>query len=640
MKKKKNKYSPEDWNVYPWPEPGNNQDYGPTDMQEGLFIYHQEPWERPHYHGVDVVLLIGGKGGGKTLAAIAEIIELVLSYKGCAAIVAGVDMPLLKRNVMDEFGKRLSWTDPDGIEHMWQHPTVVKPPPEKTPIAPFFNSSTIRFLGIDNDQKVRGFTADVFFIDEVNLLKADSLKEMMSRSRGKVLPIRQFILTMNPSGRNDWIDDMFGLKQLRKDFTGEKKPHGEICKCQFCNMCLDHGIGEFEWVGGTPKYGPNGEYYALEGGECPNPNCPVRVRNLKKGKDKRHVKTNTCPGNQNFYRIIQSASFDNPHNPSDFVQLQRGALSEEEFRAFVGGEIVDLNTGVIYKDFNHENIQPVEFNPNEDIYWTMDFNFDPMCSQICQDSPKGINVVDEFTIWNADEMDVAKAFVKRYKDYKGKVWLYGDPNGILVRSRADSSRESFIVIRDFLKLNGFNVEIGVKKIKNETLIPIITRVNNLKAMIRNVEGERRVFINPKCVNLIESLRNTKWKEKSTSPKEDDQCDANAKGNPKRAEMAVTMTHPQAALGYLVSKRFPIISGKKGVRLLIDQDKTVVAQPEDKELRITKKEKPEEELPKEKSVASMLPHLGRGSIVEARKHLSEEAKAFQELQDEIARQFFG
>ena len=39
----------------------------------------------------------------------------------------------------------------------------------------------------------------------------------------------------------------------------------------------------------------------------------------------------------------------------------------------------------------------------------------------------------------------------------------------------------------------------------------------------------------------------------------------ARGNPRRASEPVLMTHPQAALGYLVFKRFPVILRKKGVR---------------------------------------------------------------------------
>lgn len=65
IKRKRREYTQEDWNVYPWPEPGPGAEYGPTEMQEKLFIYHQEPWNRPHFHGVDVVLMVGGKGSGK-----------------------------------------------------------------------------------------------------------------------------------------------------------------------------------------------------------------------------------------------------------------------------------------------------------------------------------------------------------------------------------------------------------------------------------------------------------------------------------------------------------------------------------------------------------------------------------------------
>ena len=571
--RKRRDYKPSDWNLYPWPDPpsGDPEDYGPTEMQEKLFIYHLEPWERPHFHPLDIVLMIGGAGGGKSVCMIAEVLELIASYPKCAAVIAGKNMPLLKRNVVDKFGERLMWTSPDGIEYPWEHPMVLKAPAEKTPFASFWNGATLRFLNIDDPAIVRGFTADLFGIEEVNLMEAASLKEMFRRSRGQALPIRQFILNMNPTGARDWVYDMFGLKQFRAGYTGPPLPIGEKCECEYCHICAGADLGKFEWVGGDKKVGPNGVFYEWTGGECPNPDCPTLV---KKGIPQK--KMNTCPGGQYYYRIIRSSSLDNQHLPPDFAQLQRGALSAEEYATYVKGEIVDLNTGYIYKDFTDENIIPTEFDPDEDIFWTMDFNFDPMCSQICQERKTGLHVVDEFTIWNADEMDVARAFVNKYKGFTKRVWLYGDPNGVIVASRADSNKVSFKVIYDYLKLHGFDVEVGMRKIKGETLIPIITRIGNLKASIKNAEGLRRIFVDPRCINLIESLKHSKWKEKSPSPKEDDSCDEVAKHNPRRSEGAVLMTHPQAALGYLVTKRFPVLMGKSGVRIMDTENSTVVA----------------------------------------------------------------
>lgn len=60
-------YLPKDYDLYVWPDPpsGDPEDYGPTDMQQRLFIYHYEPWEREHFHNLDVVLMVGGAGSGK-----------------------------------------------------------------------------------------------------------------------------------------------------------------------------------------------------------------------------------------------------------------------------------------------------------------------------------------------------------------------------------------------------------------------------------------------------------------------------------------------------------------------------------------------------------------------------------------------
>ena len=83
MRSKKNKadkYKPEDYEIWSWPLPpsGDLNDYGPTDMQEPLFIYHKEEWERPHFHTLDIVLMIGAAAGGKCWQRGTKI----LTYRG------------------------------------------------------------------------------------------------------------------------------------------------------------------------------------------------------------------------------------------------------------------------------------------------------------------------------------------------------------------------------------------------------------------------------------------------------------------------------------------------------------------------------------------------------------------------------
>jgi len=648
FKKKRKEYKESDWDLEAWPDPpsGDLEDYGPTEMQEQLFIYHYEPWDRPHFHNLDVVLMVGGAGSGKSICGIAEIIELTTTFPNCLAIVGGVDMPLLKRNVVDQFGKRLSFKDQNGIDQPWEHPVVLRAPAEKTPVAQLINGSSIRFLNIDDPDKVRGFTGDLFMIEEANLMEADSLREMFRRSRGMALPVRQVILNMNPTGRRDWVYDMFCLKQFEPTYEGPPIPIGEPCTCQFCHVCMGQELGQFKWIGSEEKIGPNGRLYEVSGGECPNPECPTLLKNIRLGKgEKTQKKLNSCPGDQHYYRVIKSSTFDNPHIPQDFVQLQRGALSDEEYAMYVRGEIVNARQGYIYKEFGNHNIDnTVEFDPTKDIYWTHDFNFEPMCSVVCQDSVNHVKAVDEFVLWDYDELMVAKAFAKRYEGFQNKVFLYGDPNG-LNTSRADSNRSSFKVIYDYLNSMGFDVQMGMRKIKGETLIPIITRVNNLKASLRDHTGATRVLISPKCRNLIESLSHVQWDERINKPKEDENCDETAKTNPKRFKEPCLMTHPQAALGYMITKRFPLIAQKSGVRFLDSAEKTVVAEPQAKELKITKKTtidylKEQEDPNRPRSIGSFIPGLNRNSIKERLAYEAAQGEEKQRLQRESLEKFFG
>jgi hypothetical protein len=529
-----------------------------------------------------------------TSTTIAEIAELVASFANCVAIVGGANMPLLKRNVMDKFGDVFSWTGPDGVKYNWEHPMVLKPPPEKTPVAPLWNGSSIRFLNINDAEVVRGFTADVFAIEEVNLMEADSLKEMFRRSRGRALPIRQFILNMNPSGTRDWVYDMFLLKQFEPSYEGDPIPIGDPCTCEFCHVCLSQDLGQFRWEGGDKKIGPNGRFYEWTGASCSNPVCPTIQRTGKK-----QLKENSCPGNQYYYRVVKSSTMDNPHNPSDFIQLQKGALSAEEYATYVKGEIVDLRQGYIYKGFKESlNTRMVELDQDEDILWTHDFNKNPMCSVICQEADEGLNVVDEIVLWNADERDVAKAFIKKYPDFKNKVKIYGDPNG-LNGSKADSKISSYKIMYDILKSHGYDVHVIPRKTKGKPfLIPIMDRVNSVRSLISTVDGVSRLFINPDtCKNLLESIRHVQWDDRVKRAIEDDRVDDNARNNPRRYSEPVLMTHPQAALGYLIAVEHPVFITKRGLRMLDSEAKSVIV--EQGKLEVVEKERKPEVLPQRK-----------------------------------------
>jgi PBSX family phage terminase large subunit len=592
-----------------WPSPKPGMKYGPLPKQAPIFIHTMKPEDRPHKHSVDVVLLHGAAGSSKTAAEIAQGTELVSTYPNMKAVIGGKNYPLLKRNIVAEFAQRFSAYGTD-----WDHPIVKKRPTQNEMVMKTVIGSQLSFLNLDKYLVARGFDADFVVIEEVNLMDAQSFDEMIRRSRGRALPIRQFLLSMNPTGERDWVYDKFSLQQFEEGYDGPPIPIGEPCTCQYCNMCFDVLNEKIEWVNGY----------------CPNPNCPSLINFKIVNK-----KETDCPGNQHYWRVILSTTFDNPHNPSDYVQLMRSTLDPDSYKMYVEGKILQLRKGKVYKQFSSlNNVFPkdIPLNWERDIIWTHDFNINPMCSQICQETDWGIHVVDEIIKWDANEEQVAREFVKRYSGFSGTVHIFGDPAGLWGSGKSESKRTSYQILVDYLKQHHINAVVEMKKIKGETRISIKDRVNNTNAMCCNAKGEVRLKINPSCMHIIQSLSSVNWNDDGT--KEDDKCDDRARENARRDTFAPIMTHPSCALGYMITKKFPIIIKKPAGNYAQFADATLKTENQDiikekheiEELK-QKESSPNKENPVFKSILS-----DKGFIIES-VVLNERLKYEKQLEEE-------
>lgn len=271
---------------------------------------------------------------------------------------------------------------------------------------------------------------------------------------------------------------------------------------------------------------------------------------------------------------------DNPHLPEDYVSSMMKSMDEKTAAIFVAGRTdIDLRESYVYRAFTEENNvyeEEVDINYEKPIFWSLDFNMDPQCSVICQEVEEDgkfcIRVVDEIVKWNSLPEHAAKVFCERYSQYtqgNNPVYIYGDPAGLwgtgdgLVMS-------SYEKIKQVLVAAGFQVKVIMKRpdptnkdplTKQRIKIPVSERIETVNAMLCNANGEVRLKINPRCVNLIMSLAGLQTTEDGKGI--DKRVDKNA-GRATNKNEAHLMTHPTDALGYYVYKRFPIIKGRDGI----------------------------------------------------------------------------
>lgn len=557
---KRKKKKKRDFKVWPVPKKPDVP-YGPRPKQSLLFIddlpledlFVPDPpndpinIKRPHLHPLDIVLYIGGARSGKTTAAVARTIDFLMRNKGAIAVVGATNFPLLQRTALREWQDRFTNLVPWDYMKL-PEPPILKKPSQNDKRAVLFNGSQAYFLHFDNPEVLRGIDADIIHFEEACLLPDeaayDELTRRLSGTRGK---IRQLILTTNPEGKGGWISEKFKLHQLRADYNGVVEPIVDPCSCHLCQSCLNHKVA-------APEY---------EDGVCPN--CGSK-------------KENDCPGNQVFVRVIQTQTSDNPNIPQDHAQSLRGTMDKKSYRVFVEGSTEDLRDGEIYKAYDDDNVyripEPVSYE--KDLIWTLDFNFEPQCSVICQEEETSngfvIKVLDEIILWNALPAHAAEEFCERFKDWNQaagrSVLIYGDPAG-LYGTGNDLVPSFYQIIYDILKKNGFDARIMMRKpdpdayVKEPLKIPVAGRVDALNAMLRSADDppQIRLRLNPQCRHVIRSLRELRWADDGKTI--DKSVDKRAARKPDK-EGVMVMTHPTDALGYYVYKRFPVVKHKKGV----------------------------------------------------------------------------
>lgn len=508
--------------------------YGPSEKQRKMFIEKLE--ERPHLHPLDIFLFDGANRAGKTATAVARTIQYLLEYPGSTALVGAANLPILERSAKEEWRKRFS------IQGDWDHPLVLRKPTAQTKCLRLKNGSKAWFIHFSDYQILRGVEADIIHIEEASLLPSeDSMNELVRRLSGSKGPIKQLILTTNPEESKGWIYEKFSLKQNEPGYDGPTLPIGDTCSCNVCSPCLNIRKEKVEFVDGR----------------CPKCNA---------------AKENNCPGDQEFFRVLRVASWDNSHLPSDYVDNMRSSMSEEYFQLYGEGKLVELRKGKIYKSFSKHNIHPVdiELDYGKPLIWSFDFNVSYQCSVVCQERQTKlgtiVDVIDEIVVPEAGPEQVAREFLSRYGDYNGPIIIYGDPSALNNKTGSNDPSQ-FQVVYEILtnpKKAGMDdispkkVEVTVKKIKGQTKIYVVSRVESTNSMLKNASGEIRLYLNPKCRYTILSLEDMRWMENQNNTSQmDTRCDKLAAKSPNKRVLHL-LSHPTDALGYYIYKKFPIV----------------------------------------------------------------------------------
>ncbi len=237
-------------------------------------------------------------------------------------------------------------------------------------------------------------------------------------------------------------------------------------------------------------------------------------------------------------------------------ELQSAAreLDEHLFRQEFEASFESSGYGEAYHAFSYsENVRPCEYVPREPLIWSLDFNVHPMCSVLAQRHGDMVEILDEMAIENAHTILACDVFLKRIeswlKGYPVTLEVYGDASGH--QRRTSGTDTDWGLIRDY-----FGRLQGQIKLQMRTTVVnpgVRDRINIVNSRLRNAAGERRLFIDPKCKELIKDLERVSW-----------QTDSAGRVTSELNKSDRLRTHSSDALGYFLAKAFPM-QNKMGER---------------------------------------------------------------------------
>lgn len=247
------------------------------------------------------------------------------------------------------------------------------------------------------------------------------------------------------------------------------------------------------------------------------------------------------------YRLILAPTTQNKFLATDFVESLKSAYDEQYYRINVLGEFGDYTSGLIVKNFNSDNVKELHYLPDLPLHLTWDFNVDPMSCIVAHKTNDKVFFIDEFILENATTQNTIDEIIKRYPNHKSDIIINGDASGDNRSTQSEVS--NYVIIKNALKRHYPN-----NKIKFDLRPfnpPIKNRITAFNSMVKDYNGNRKIFVDKKCEKLLYNIYNLKYKVGT------DIVDVPSYAQIKNENSLKFLEHPFDAASYLVEYYFPI-----------------------------------------------------------------------------------
>lgn len=226
----------------------------------------------------------------------------------------------------------------------------------------------------------------------------------------------------------------------------------------------------------------------------------------------------------------QFKTADSPFIPDSEIEAAREDMDAKTFRQEYEASFESMS-GRVYYDFDRTvNVRTCPFDPSLPVLIGQDFNVDPMSSVILQIHGQEVWATGELSLRSSSTEDVCRELTTEYGwEIRDKATVYPDPAG---NSRQHARGDSDIqIFREW----GFQRILFRKKHP-----PVRDRIASVNRLICDAAGNRRLFVDPSCVKLIESFEQLIYKDGTNDP-----------------DKSLGVDHMSDAIGYPLEFEFPI-----------------------------------------------------------------------------------
>jgi hypothetical protein len=265
----------------------------------------------------------------------------------------------------------------------------------------------------------------------------------------------------------------------------------------------------------------------------------------------------TPRGHDHFYDLYQKAHQQPGWATFQFTTEEGGNVTREElesatheldertYRQEFQASFENLTAGMVYYAFDRaKNVEPLRYNSQRPLFWSLDFNVNPTCSVIGQRDGDEVHILDELALPDSNTWAACEAFWEKIAPlyaslhYPVQIHIYGDATGS--GRQTSASRTDWQIVQEFLGRQFCQLKRRVPS----TNPPVKDRVNCVNAMLRNQAGDRRLLIDPKCKQLILDFERVHWKS---------DAHGNALADIDKSDPA--RSHLSDALGYMIAYEF-------------------------------------------------------------------------------------